>query len=68
MVVPDDARRAGGNGGVTLQSRYRSGTVSKGFEKRLATRDGRQPSRWQIKLLPGAHSLQVGSRLLGGAY
>lgn len=37
-MVPDDAGRAGGNGGVTLQSRYGNGTVSKGFRKRITPR------------------------------
>jgi hypothetical protein len=38
MVAPDDAGRAGGNGWVTLQSRYGNETVSKGFRKRTAPR------------------------------
>lgn len=54
MVVSDNAARAGGNGGVTLQLRYRSGTVSKGFLNRCAGAG--------VKLLPGAHQLQIAQR------
>ena len=38
MVVSDNAGDAGGNGGVTSQSRYGNETVSEGFRKRTAPR------------------------------
>ena len=53
-MVPDGAGRAGGNGGVTLQLRYRSGTVSKGFLNRCAGAG--------VKLSPGAHQQQIAQR------
>ena len=54
MVVPDNAGRAGGNGGVTLQSRYGIGTVPQPFLNRSAGAE--------IKLSPGAHRQQIAQR------
>lgn len=54
MVVPGDAGRAGGNGGVTLQLRYRSGTVPQPFLNRSAGTGA--------KLSPEAHRQQIAQR------